>query len=775
MAEQADWVDTPGSDQSRREAQIVDRHLPDGYSAEPEAVVYDAPANDDSASVLSKSPEPESSLRLQGGDMHRDIFKIKARAKNEGSIRRSNTFAARESPRIFPSAEVPVSDQLQPGGMRRQYVQRHRVQRRLSTVATPVTRNFVSFLELYGSFAGEDLEDTDSDLDTEDTESAIDDGEDDDERARERRPLLGRRKSSKRIKREGEAGTTKAFFTLLKAFVGTGIMFLPKAFRNGGILFSSITLIMVSVITTLCFRLLLQCRDRYGGGGYGELGDAIFGRRFRGLILASITLSQLGFVCAGLIFTAENLLAFLHAVVPVDRPQPFDTSALIAIQFVILIPMALIRNIAKLGPAALLADVFILVGLVYIWAYDIKDLAVNGMAPTVKLFNPSSYTLTVGSAIFTFEGIGLILPIQSSMKNPDKFPYLLYLVMFIITCIFTSVGALCYATFGEETKIQIISNYPQNSKLVNTVQFLYSMAVLVGEPVQLFPAVRIIEQWLFGDKASGKKSQGVKWWKNLLRTSMMLFCGLVAIFGAGDLDKFVSLIGAFACVPLVYIYPPLLHLRGMAEKRSEKIYDIALIALGVFAFTFTTAMTVKQCDWCGPCKVISPVFEQLAAAETKPGRIIFAKVNVDNQRDVAAIYGISAMPTFLVLKGSKVVETVRGANPTALRSAILSAAADAAKGPAKASQLFSGKGQTLGSAGSSSSSAAPSAGANLTANLPSIGQAFSAPGAFAQGRGFPAMIVRFLGLYFSTLFSFDPARTAEDSPFAVKKGSVRAR
>ncbi|KAI5362055.1 Putative amino acid transporter, transmembrane domain-containing protein [Septoria linicola] len=594
MAEQQDWVDTPGSQQSRKEARIVDRHLPDGYSAEPEAIAYDASNNNDATSNLSKSPEPESSLRLQGGDMHRDIFKIKARAKNDGSLRRSNTFAARESPRVYPAAEVPVSDQLQPGGMRRQYVQRHRVQRRLSTVATPVTRNFVSFLELYGSFAGEDLEDTDSDLDTLDTESAIDEDEHDEDRPTERRPLLGRRQSSKRAKRAGDAGTTKTFFTLLKAFVGTGIMFLPKAFRNGGILFSSITLIMVSIITTLCFRLLLQCRERYGGGGYGELGDAIFGRKFRGLILASITLSQLGFVCAGLIFTAENLLSFLHALVPVDKPQPFDTASLIAIQFVILIPMALIRNIAKLGPAALLADVFILIGLIYIWTYDIKELAYHGMAPTVNLFNPSAFTLTIGSAIFTFEGIGLILPIQSSMKEPDKFAYLLYLVMFIITCIFTSVGALCYATFGEETKIQIISNYPQDSKIVNAVQFIYSMAVLVGEPVQLFPAVRIIEQWLFGDKASGKKSAGVKWWKNLLRSAMMAFCGLIAILGAGDLDKFVSLIGAFACVPLVYIYPPVLHLRGIAETRSEKIYDIALICLGAVAMAYTTTMTLKQ-------------------------------------------------------------------------------------------------------------------------------------------------------------------------------------
>ena len=60
--------------------------------------------------------------------------------------------------------------------------------------------------------------------------------------------------------------------------------------------------------------------------------------------------------------------------------------------------------------------------------------------------------------------------------------------------------------------------------------------------------------------------------------------------------------------------------------------------------TSTSTYTIVDfyADWCGPCKVISPIFEQLAAAESKPGRITFCKVNVDNQRDVAGTYGISA-------------------------------------------------------------------------------------------------------------------------------------
>ncbi|KAK4545909.1 hypothetical protein LTR36_002473 [Oleoguttula mirabilis] len=583
-------ADTPNSQQSRREAAIIDRHLPEGYSAAPDAIEY--PSRDSASASQANGDQPEDSLKLQGGDIHRDIFKIQARAK---APKRAATFSAATTQKRLhsgptPNGDLPISEQQQPGGFRRQHIQRQTLQRRLSSVATPFTRNFVSFLELYGSFAGEDLADTDDD-----DQSAIEDEEDAPEPPSERRPLLGRRHTSKRMKREGDASTSRTFFTLLKAFVGTGIMFLPKAFKNGGILFSSITLVVVSIISCVCFRLLLQCRQRCGGGGYGELGGAIVGPRWRSLILFSITLSQLGFVCAGLIFTAENLLQFANAMSwRSGSGQPFGVDGLIAIQFIVLVPMALIRNISKLGPAALLADVFILIGIVYIWYYDIASLADHGVAPSVALFNPSSFTLTVGSAIFTFEGIGLILPIQSSMKKPEHFSYLLYLVMFIITIIFTSVGALCYATFGDETKIQVISNFPQSSQLVNAVQFLYSLAVLAGEPVQLYPAVRIIETYVFGERATGKKSAAIKWKKNFLRTGMMLLCGVIAILGASDLDKFVALIGSFACVPLVYIYPPFLHYRGVAESRAEKGFDIALMALGVVAMGYTTIVTLAQ-------------------------------------------------------------------------------------------------------------------------------------------------------------------------------------
>ncbi|CCG80828.1 putative Amino acid transporter [Taphrina deformans PYCC 5710] len=569
----------PASRDDLNQARVVSKHLDPAYTAHPDAIVQSGPAEP----AGTNSEEQESSLKLQGGDMHRDLYKIDARTKLH---QRSATFS---HPRREMANSISNNAEAHrtPGGFRRQFLLQ---QKRFNSVTTPVTSNFVSFLDLYGAFAGEDLAESDEEDNREEDEEYEQQARPSQSRSGtegERRPLLGRRKSS-RVGKKGDATMTKTFFLLLKSFIGTGVLFLPKAFKNGGLLFSSVTLVMVSLISCVAFHLLLKCRARYGGG-YGEIGEAIGGNRMRTIVLGSITVSQIGFVCAGIIFTAENLYSFLDAVV--KGSAPLSINALIGIQLLLLVPLALIRNISKLGSSALLADVCILIGLGYISYYDISSLAKEGINTTVQLFNPKDFTLTVGSAIFTFEGIGLILPIQSSMKEPQKFDRLLYGVMLLITIIFTSIGGLSYATFGDMTNVEIISNFPQDDKLVNSVQFLYSLAVLIGTPVQLFPAVRIIEGSLFGH-LSGKRDSMTKWKKNAFRTGILCVCGIISALGASDLDKFVALIGSFACVPLVYIYPAYLHYKGIAENRYVKMGDIVFMVLGLAAMVYTTAVTI---------------------------------------------------------------------------------------------------------------------------------------------------------------------------------------
>jgi proton-coupled amino acid transporter len=570
-------------------ARVVAEHLPAGYTAEFDGHHDDSKTSSSPPrSATPASGTGASSLKLQGGDVHRDLFKLNAAAKNN-IRRRATSFHSDRAFRADNDTPFTVGDQLIPGGFRRAYLlQRHTddsVARHI-----PLTRSFVEFLDLYGSFAGEDLVDTDEEEEVPE------------EQLGERRPLLRHGPLSVRAPRPSDASTLKTFFTLIKAFVGTGIMFLPKAFSNGGILFSILAMLAVSSVTMVAFHLLLQLEQRYPGG-YGEIGEAISGRRMRNLILASVALSQLGFVCAGMVFVAENLHEFFASVS--GGSSPFSTATLIALQVGILIPLAWIRNISKLGPLALLADACIVVGIGYLYWYTTGALATAGPADSVVLFNPARYTLMLGSAIFTFEGIGLILPIQASMAQPQRFESLLALVMVIITAVFTSVGALCYAVFGADTRIEIISNLPRGGNnswisLVDLVQLLYAIAVLVGTPVQLFPALRIAEARLFGPLRSGKGSPRTKWAKNAFRFAVVVACALVALAGAGNLDRFVALIGSVACVPLVYVYPAYLHWKGVAEGRWVRLGDVVMMVGGVVCMVFTTAVTVADSFMGGP-------------------------------------------------------------------------------------------------------------------------------------------------------------------------------
>lgn len=59
-------------------------------------------------------------------------------------------------------------------------------------------------------------------------------------------------------------------------------------------------------------------------------------------------------------------------------------------------------------------------------------------------------------------------------------------------------------------------------------------------------------------------------------------------------------------------------------------------------------------EWCGPCKKLAPVIDQVA--EEFDGQIVVAKVNVDNERNLGAMFQIMSIPTLLIFKDGKKVE-----------------------------------------------------------------------------------------------------------------------
>ncbi|ORX83469.1 hypothetical protein BCR32DRAFT_291960 [Anaeromyces robustus] len=464
----------------------------------------------------------------------------------------------------------------------------------------------------------------------------------------------------------GTASEGKTLFLLLKAFVGTGILFLPKAFSNGGLLFSLVLLAFSGWLTYFTMILLIRCSEKFGGS-YGDIGKQLFGKPFKVMIQTSIAITQSGFCCAYIIFILQSIQSIIATAS--NNTLIIPDWIIIAIQVLIYIPLSWIRKIQNFSFTSLIADIFILIGLLYIIFSDLLIISTEGPSNNFYFFNQEKFPLFMGTAIYAFEGIGLIIPLQRSMKEPEKFSKVLKKSMYIISLAMFTVGGLSYYIFGDKVNTIIFMNVFPDSAIGTIVRALYTLAIVFSFPLTCYSGIHIIEplfiprtrpfksfnlkrrrnnqlnyssinpsnstemlinplnntnhyvsipdeenQAIITPNSSntsinnininnngrkrkrdtGKNSKVIKWMKNIFRAAFVSTLGFISYYGASNLDNFVSIIGSFACIPLMFIYPALLHYHGVAIKKSEKLIDILIIIFGLISTIWITKLSLEQ-------------------------------------------------------------------------------------------------------------------------------------------------------------------------------------
>ncbi len=200
--------------------------------------------------------------------------------------------------------------------------------------------------------------------------------------------------------------------------MATGILYVPKDFVNGGYVFTPITLLASLFITLYCAKLLLIVHERLGGGSFPEMGFKVYGKPGKLFVEIVLVASQFGFCTAYVYFIASQIGGEGGVIqcITADNDKCLGghlTNPWIwmPICMAIYVPLVYVRKIEVFAPTHVFGDIMIAITFVVIIGYASASLANNGVQMDGVKPVGEFWADAIGFSVYTYEGIGVILPI----------------------------------------------------------------------------------------------------------------------------------------------------------------------------------------------------------------------------------------------------------------------------------------------------------------------------------------------------------------------------
>ncbi|XP_031342102.1 proton-coupled amino acid transporter-like protein pathetic isoform X2 [Photinus pyralis] len=393
---------------------------------------------------------------------------------------------------------------------------------------------------------------------------------------------------------------------LLKGNIGTGILAMPDAFRNSGWLVGIIGILFMGAICTHCMHMLVECahelcrRTQLPFLSFAEVAELAFetgsetskkyAKVAKSVINVFVCVTQIGFCCVYFVFVAANLHDIVkHYFVDINVHWYL---------FIILFPMVFInwvKNLKYLTPVSLFAAILTVSGLIITFVYVLQDLpkieTINAVSTWVQL------PLFFGTAIYAFEGIGMVLPLENNMKTPQDFggwTGVLNTGMVIVACLYTAVGFFGYLKYGDIAKLGSITLYlPPEEILAQSVRLMMAVAIFLSYCLQFYVPFNVIWPPLRG------KLPTEKWryyGEYACRTVLVIITFLLAT-AIPNIGSVISLVGAVSSSALALIFPPLIEIVTFYPNKLGKNNwilwkDIFIMLFGFVGFLFGSYVSI---------------------------------------------------------------------------------------------------------------------------------------------------------------------------------------
>ena len=229
---------------------------------------------------------------------------------------------------------------------------------------------------------------------------------------------------------------------------------------------------------------------------YPAVGHWAYGQAFEQYVTYSVCIQQLAICTVYFSFVGENVLALLQYFQLHDRLAS-SHAGVVSASLPIILVLSFIPTLRQLSPVMMAGTITLFTGFAVILYLVILEWDL----PVVEeaTFHWNKAPLALCGILYSFEGICLILPVESVMKEPQQFQRVFTGSMILVAIIFASFASLCAYSFGNVTNGSItaflLQAFAQDSSMVFLIMVanaFVSVSVILSYPLMLLPALELI-------------------------------------------------------------------------------------------------------------------------------------------------------------------------------------------------------------------------------------------------------------------------------------------
>jgi len=300
---------------------------------------------------------------------------------------------------------------------------------------------------------------------------------------------------------DGSVGALVTVMHLIRANLGPGCLALPFAFSAAGWLWGTPILVITIAQGIYVILLLTHCKRSLRCEGVQNLEEVAgwaYGRCGRIAVQLLLVITQGGVCCVYVDLISSNFASIVNA----NMSHGHCVLILTPIFFL----LGLLKSVEKLTIYSAIGNVIMIITIILVTlraGLTLFLIGANAWTSAAHPARPVDVVLLAANTFFTFEGIGLVLPIENAMRNPAAFPQAFSCASMVLLGAYISVGLSCGVAFNGDITSGPITSFlvtrysgSVSGTILYVVNSFVTLAILVTFPLQLLPVTQVFDEFI---------------------------------------------------------------------------------------------------------------------------------------------------------------------------------------------------------------------------------------------------------------------------------------